>query len=324
MAAVGLLAAFMPAGAQAASDSVQAGPTAATCRSIALPVPVGTTESMVYGGDSTGRYLVGVGFHQDGSEGLLWVDGRLRPVDQRQLAPYFQVQFNAVNSRGVIVGDRMATNSSDTDAFVYRDGRFTRLRALIPGGATNAVAVDSRGDVVGSALGSTGWEPVEWLANRPGTVRVLPTPDGVGGFASGIGEDGTVVGYLAPWPPGGPYVWPAHGRAHALPVPAGSSGGQALAIRQNTVVGSVFDPATGSTVPAVWNLRTKSFRMLSELQGAALSVNRQGTLGLPFAIVHADGRMVPVDGLVNVVTDRGTAAGTTNAFTGHAVLWLGC
>lgn len=316
-AAVSLLAAFAPAAAQAA-------PAPAACTSIVLPVPAGTTESSVNGGDPSGRYLVGVGFHVGGADGLLWVDGQLTPVDQSPLAPYNQVQFNAVNRHGVIVGDRMTNFGSNTDAFIYRNGRFTLLPAPNPGDSTEALAINSRNDVVGLALGATGVQPVEWPAGRPGTVRVLPTPGNSGGFTSGVDENGTVVGYLAPWPPGTPYVWPANGAAHPLPVPADSMGGNTAAIRHGLVAGNVFDPTTGSTALAEWDLRTGQFMEWPNVQGAALSINRWGTIGVAGAIVHTDGRIVPVKGWVNVVTDRGTAAGTTSEFTGQAVMWTGC
>jgi uncharacterized membrane protein len=312
-AALGLLVAFAPATAHAA-------PASATCQSIALPTPEGTTYSTVYGGDPTGRYLVGSG----GGQGLLWVDGRLVPIDQSSLAPDILVQFNAVNRHGVFVGERMTDpNSFHTDAFVYHDGHFTMLPAPGAGDETHAVAINSRGDIVGSAFGATGWQAVEWPADRPGTVKVLTTPSGATGLANGIDEDGTVVGYLNPWPPGTPYVWPAHGPAHPLPVPAGSVGGNAVAIQNGFVAGNVFDPVSGSTDAAEWNLRTGTLTM-RPATGAVTSVNRWGTLGLAYSIMHADGRVVPVSGWVYTVSDRGTAAGTTNYWSGQAELWVGC
>lgn len=321
VATVGLLVPFAPT----AATTAHAMPAMATCRSALLPVPAGTTESSVNGGDPTGRYLVGVGFHVGGAEGLLWVDGQPTPVDQSPLSPYNQVQFNAVDNHGTIVGDRTTDNGFQTDAFIYRDGRFTILPAPNPGDSAEALAINSAGDVVGTAFGATGPQPVEWPAGRAGTVRVLPTPGDVGGFAAGVDQDGTVVGYLAPWPPGTPYVWPAHRAAYPLPVPTGSMGGNAVAIRLGLVAGNVFDPASGETVPAMWNLRSGQLTVRSDVQGAALSINRWGTIGVAGgALVHADGRVVPVVGWVNVVTDRGTAAGTTNFFTGQAVLWTGC
>jgi hypothetical protein len=312
LAVTGLFVSFAPVVAQAA-------PHHAMCRAIALPVPAGTTTSTVNGGAPTGRYLVGVG---DGT-GLVWRDGRVTSIDAAPLAPAIRVDFNDINSHGVVVGERMTdSNTFHTDAFVYRAGRFTLLRAPDPGDVTQAVAINSRGEIVGNAYFAAAWHPVVWREDRPGSVRVLPIPAG-GGYAGDIDDDGTVVGYLAPWPPGTLYVWPVHGAPHALPVPAGSIGGNAVSIRSGMVAGNVFDPVTGSTVATVWHLRTGIITK-SAVQGAALSVNRWGTLGSAGAIVHADGRVVPVVGWVFVVTDQGLAAGTNKLYIGQAVVWRGC
>jgi len=185
------------------SATAQAAPATATCRAVALPLPAGTSLSSVNGGAPTGHYLAGEAQYPGGGIGVLWRDGRLVPIDESPLAPDVGVDFNAVNSRGVVVGERMTDfNSFHTDAFVYRAGRFTWLPAPNLGEETHAVSINSRGDVVGNAFDGANWLPVEWPANRPGTVRVLPTPGGA--FVGGIDEDGTVVGYLTPWPPGIP------------------------------------------------------------------------------------------------------------------------
>lgn len=317
-------------GAASATSAVSATSSASgssTCRSVDLPVPTGTTESAVYGGDPSGRYLVGVGFRSGGSDGLRWVGGRLRPIDQRPLEPYLQVQFNAVNSNGEIVGYRMTNASSfHTDAFIYRDGRFTLLPAPSPGYATEALAINARGDVVGIATGSDGQIPVEWSIGRHGAVvRVLATPSGDAAIASGIDTNGAVVGYLISPTATIPYVWPAHGTPHSLPVPPGSTYGVAYAVSGGMAVGDVIDPTTGTSELAEWNLRTGRLKTWPNVEGQALSINHQGTIGVAGGeLVHRDGRIVPVTGWVYTVSDRGTAAGTTNFFTGRAVQWLGC
>ncbi len=299
----GLLVTLAPAAAQAK-------PASTACRTVAVPVPAGTTTSSINGGDPTGHYLVGVAYHVGGTTGLLWHDGRITQIDASVLTPYVQADFNDVNRHGVVVGERMTDyNSFHTDAFIYQSGRFTLLPAPHPGDETHAVAINSHGDVVGNAFTATGWHPVLWPANRPGTVRVLTAGNA---FATDIDENGTVVGYLEPYPDGTPYVWPVNGRPYALPVPPGGTGGVAVAIRLGMVAGNVLDPATGGSKPALWNLRTGDFTFLRDIQGSALSVNRWGTLGLTGMVVHSDGRVVPVGGWVNVITDHGLAAGSTN------------
>jgi uncharacterized membrane protein len=322
--AVGLLVPFTSAVAQAtpASDTV-------TYQMVPLPVPDGTTSSSVNGGDPTGRYLVGTA-HPGNFTGLVWRHGRMTEIDGSVLQPSVGVSFNDVNRHGVVTGERTTDNSTfHTDAFIYRAGQFTMLPALNPGDETRTVAINSRGDVVGDTFTATGWHPVVWPADQPGTVRVLTMPDGqpANAFASDIDEDGTVVGYLAPNPPGIPYVWPANGTPRPLPIPADSSGGGTTAIRLGMVAGGAFHPVGAGmsrSVPTLWNLRTGSRMMWTDLETGVLSVNRWGTLGLVGAVLHADGRLVPVapGAMVEVITDRGLAAGSTSWIGGQAVIWI--
>ena len=317
--ATGLLVPLAPAAAAAAP----------ACGMVALPAPAGAFSD-VTGGDLTGRYLVGRLNYPDRRVGALWHDGRLTEIDASSIQ-HVQIDYHDVNRRGVVVGERTIDNTSfHSDAFTYRDGTFTFLPAARPGDSTQAVGINSRGDVVGNSIGDTGggWVPVVWPADQPGTVRILPVPAGNtnGALARGIDEDGSVVGVVSPYPPGTPYVWPAKGKPHALPVPAGSQGGDATAIQGGVAAGNVYDPATSSTVPTLWNLRTGGFTMHTHVQAGALSVNRRGTIGGGAVIVHADGRVSPLDSgsLVYTVADTGVAAGTTDLFRGQAVRWFGC
>jgi hypothetical protein len=271
------------------------------------------------GGDPTGTYLVGSVSDGSGTAGALWRHGRFSEIDASSVTGV-QVDYHDVNRHGVVVGERMTDYSSfHTDAFTYRAGEFTFLPPLRAGDYTEALGINGRGDVVGNSAGA----PVVWPAG--GGVRALPGD----GRAMGIDEDGTVVGYLAPYPPGTPYVWPANGEPHALPVPDGSIGGDAVAIQRGMVAGNVYDPVTGSTVPTLWNLRTGSVTLHSDAPGGALSVNHRGTIGTVGAIVHRDGRVSAVGYLdrVSVVTASGTAAGTLTDSPfgpGQAVRWFGC
>ncbi|HEX6352690.1 hypothetical protein [Actinophytocola sp.] len=322
--AVALLAPLTAAAAQAD----QPPPPGVACQSIPLPVPAGTS-SEVTGGDPTGRYLVGHVREPNGSSrvGALWNNGQHTAIDASSI-PNAQMDYHDVNRHGVVVGERMTDHQTfHTDAFTYRDGKFTFLPALRPGDSTQALGINSRGDVVGNSSGD-GWTPVVWPANRPGTVRVLPMPSGHqgDGKAVGIDEDGSVVGYLSPYPPGAPYLWPAKGKPRPLSLPTGSIGGNAVAIQAGMVAGNVYDAPTYATVPTLWNARTGSLTLHKNVQAGALSVNRDGTIGVGGALVHADGRVSSVgDGaMVNTVDDRGVAAGATAQFNGQAVRWIGC
>jgi uncharacterized membrane protein len=299
----------------------------AACLAVDLPAPAGTV-SAVMGGDPTGRYLVGWVRYPDGLSpvGALWQRGRYTEIDASSV-PHVQMNYHDVNSHGVVVGERMTDYSSfHTDAFTYRGGKFTFLPPLRAGDSTQAVGINSRGDVVGNSFDGS-HVPVLWPADRPGTVRALPVPDEhpFGGRALGIDEDGSVVGYLTPYPPGTPYLWPADGRPRPLPMPGGGDG-IAVAIQGGMVAGEVVDPATGAGSVALWNLRTGRRTLFTDVRGGALSVNRDGTIGASGALLHADGRVVPLntEAQVYAVDDNGVAAGTTDWSNGHAVRWPHC
>lgn len=299
-----LLAGVVAAGLLAVPTMAQAAPG---CRAVALPAPTGTLTSVV-GGDPTGTYLVG---RVDGA-GALWHNGRFSEIDASSVGGV-QVDYHDVNRYGVVVGERMTDHSSfHTDAFTYRSGKYTFLPPLRTGDYTEALGINSRGDVVGNSAGA----PVVWPAR--GGVRALPGD----GRAMGIDEDGTVAGYLTPYPPSTPYVWPAKGTPHALPVPDASVGGTAAAIQGGMVVGN-------TTAPTLWDPRTGRFTVHENASGAALSVNRWGTIGTIGTIAHRDGRVSALGSLdrVSVVTDTGVAAGTVTDSPfgdGRAVRWFGC
>lgn len=316
-----LLAGVVAAGLLVAPAVAQAAPG---CRSVALPAPAGSLTS-VEGGDPTGTYLVGRVSDGSRTAGALWRHGRFSEIDASSVTGV-QVDYHDVNRYGVVVGERMTDYSSfHTDAFTYRGGKFTFLPPLRPGDSTEALGINSRGDVVGNSVGDgNGWRPVVWPADKPGTVRALPFPAGHpgDGRALGIDEDGSVVGYLAPYPPGTPYVWPAVGAPHALPVPDANVGGTAVAIQRGMVAGN-------TTAPTLWNLRSGSVTVQSNASGAALSVNRWGTIGTVGTIVHRNGRVSAVGAFdrVTVVADSGVAAGTVTGSPfgdGQAVRWFGC
>jgi uncharacterized membrane protein len=268
----------------------------------------------VEGGDPTGRFLVGEVVYpaESRSVGALWRNGRFSEIDASSV-PAVRVTYHDVNSRGVVVGERMTDFSSfHTDAFTWRAGKFTFLPPLNAGDDTEALGINSRGDVVGNSSGT----PVVWPAR--GGVRGLTGY----GRATGIDEDGTVVGYLRPYPSGTPYVWPARGKPYALPEPSDSPGGIAAAVQNGYVAGH-------TTAPTLWNLRTGRFAVYENTSGEALSVNRSGTIGTVGAIVHRNGRVSPVGELnrVTVLTDSGVGAGTAGAGPfgpGQAVRWFGC
>jgi hypothetical protein len=307
------------------------------CRMSPLPVPAGVRYSEVTGGDHTGRYLVGGGTAFDGTQprrvGLLWVNGKVTELNTGAMAPYVEVQITDVNSRGVLIGNRMTDFSTfHTDAWVYRNGRFALLPGLKPGDATKAVAINRRGDIVGTSedysVDPVVFHAVIWSADRPGSARELTVGGQSPAWATGIDidDDGTVLGLIGqrPTPEQRPFVWPAHGRGYPLIGPPGTGYPFGVAIHAGWVTGEVLG-GDGLSVVALWNLRSGTAQVISNALGAATAVNKKGTVATFNAIIYRNGQVRILEGYPTVLSDHGTAAGSDGLFgTGRAVIWTGC
>jgi hypothetical protein len=268
------------------------------CAGDRLPVPAGATESYVLDADPTGRYLVGVARTASRSWTLLWDNGRLTVLDP----PSAESDSVVVNSSGVVAG------SGYQVAWVYRNGRFTRL----PGPAVDVVDINEHGDILGTdrtrevnggaskrPTESTQEQPVIWPSDAPGTVRTLAGPDGAD--AAAIDDDGTVVGtrIADAWDSRG-LVWSPDGSLRELPVPAGFGPASAAhAVRDGWVLGWYQQAGQNSTVPARWSLRTGEIRPLDALPYTT-AVNRHGWVagfvrdgaGFETPAILVDGRVV--------------------------------
>ena len=240
-----------------------------------LPVPAGVQYSEVTGGDHTGRYLVGGGTVFDGAQpkrvGLLWVNGKVTEFNTDALAPYAEVKITDVNGRGVLIGNRITDFSTfHTDAWAYRNGGFALLPGLKPADATKAVAVNRRGDIVGTSedysVDPVVFHAVIWSADRPGSARELTVGGQSPAWATGIDidDDGTVLGLLGqrPTPEQRPFIWPARGPGYPLTGPAGTGYPFGVAIHDGWVTGEVVTD-DGLGVVALWNLRSGTARVIS-------------------------------------------------------------
>jgi hypothetical protein len=299
---------------------------------IALPVPDGVTRSAVTGGDLTGRYLSGEAVTDSSPyprfQPLLWVAGRLHVLPTQDLAPTVLVAVTDVNGHGVAIGARMVDYSSfHTDAWMYRNGRFTLLPGIRPTDDTQALAINSHGDVVGTSNDYTVSPVVNrgvvWPADHPGTVRVLTIPGEPTAETTGFGvdEDGTVIGYRNHPPDQIPYIWPPHAVAFPLTAPAGTGGLDAFAIRNGWVAGSAQHD--DHIVVVRWNLRGGPPQIVLGANTRPLAVDNKGTLAVPGALIHRNGRIVALNGYPTVLTDNGIAAGATDPNNGQAVIWTG-
>ena len=89
------------------------------------------------------------------------------------------VHPRGLNERGQVVGFRTAADDRFR-AFSWQDGRLTDLPGLVPGGASEAVAVNERGQVAGRADVTTGDDaprrihPVLWTRGRPAKLSDEP------------------------------------------------------------------------------------------------------------------------------------------------------
>jgi len=247
------------------APSAPAPPT--RCVGHRLPVPPGATESYVLDGDPSGRYLVGVARTPSRTWTLLWDNGRLTVLGP----PNADTNYVVVNSSGVVAG------SADQVAWVYRDGRFSKL----PGPGLDIVDINERGDILGTDRTKNGGRlddqrsPAVWPADAPGTVRTLAGPTGAD--AAAIDDDGTVVGIdnRGAWDSRA-LVWSPGGSVRELPVPAGyGPSTAALAVRDGWVLGWYQVLGQNRAIQAWWSLRTGETHTLGELPYAT-SLNRYG------------------------------------------------
>ena len=235
-------------------------PVPASCTAARLPVPAGTTESEVLGGEPSGRYLVGRAEAGDRKWALLWDRGRLTVLDP----PGEFGDRLVVNTAGVVAGRSHVDGRPFS--WVYEHGVYRTLDG--PGGRhVGVAAINSRGDVLGggpvvraatAAIPRTGPydQPVVWPAadRRP---RELPAP-GADATAYDIDDDGTVVGVLEYRGSTGrmgyrAVAWDPAGTIRELPVPRGAVPSGAIAVRAGQILGwyAPADDPNGERTPVL-------------------------------------------------------------------------
>ncbi|MEH0824844.1 MULTISPECIES: hypothetical protein [unclassified Micromonospora] len=269
-----------PAVAASPAGTVSAAPgSPVTCEASWLPRPIGGPVAVANGVDPTGRYIVGdIGTGREDGRVVLWTDGQagVLPAGARHAA--------AVNAGGVVVG----TNGDGT-GWVYRDGGL-RFLATPPGyHAVLVHAVNGRGDIAGTARGAgDSHQAVLWSADRPQEYRLVGQP---GSAATGITEDGTVVGVMGQLP----YRWTPQGTGAALAVPDGYPRASVESAHGEWAIGMVPGVRQGGAVqmlPVRWNLTT----------GAVSLLPFPGTTG-----IAGNGDLLVGDGAPLVVAPDGTS-----------------
>ncbi|MFC0505193.1 hypothetical protein [Micromonospora costi] len=288
-----------------AAPALAASPTATvstapgvTCDASWLPQPIGGPVAVANGVDPTGRYIVGdIGTGQEDGRVVLWTDGEasVLPASARHAA--------AVNAGGDVVG----TNGDGT-GWVYRDGRL-RFLATPPGyHAVLVHAVNGRGDIAGTASGAgDSRQAVVWSAGRPQEYRLVGRP---GSAATGITEDGTVVGAMGQLP----YRWTPQGTGAALAVPDGYPRASVDSAHGEWAIGMVPGARQGGSVqmlPVRWNLTTGAVSVLPFPSTSGIAGNGDLLVGdgAPL-VVAADGTSRRLPGRPDV---QATEAGTYTA-----------
>jgi uncharacterized membrane protein len=286
----------MPALAASPAGTVStASGSPVTCEASWLPLPIVGPVAVANGVDPTGRHIVGdIGAGQEDGRVVLWTGGQavVLPAGARHAA--------AVNAGGVVVGA-----SGDGVGWVYRDGTL-RFLAIPPGYRAVLVhAVNGRGDIVGTARGAgDSHHAVLWPADRPQEFRLVGQP---GSAATGITEDGTVVGSMGRLP----YRWTPQGVGAALAVPVGYPGASVGSAHGEWAIGMVPGVQQGGAVqmlPVRWNLTTGVVSLLPFPGATGIAGNGDLLVGDGAPLVVApDGTSRRLPGSPEV---RATEAGT--------------
>ncbi len=289
-----------------------------SCSVLQLRTPSGQgPKAVVTGADPTGRYIVGRSYPGGRPTTVIWVDR------QPQMAPMSgsDPELNDITSTGVAVGTSYLGDK--TAAWVYSGGKYTRLA----GAEAQARAINERLTIVGSVRN----KPVLWRSSgdQP-TNLALPGPQWTG-EATGIDEDGTIVGAVSPKQDGQRVgaLWRPDGTFEQLSVPDAHGGPAdeylANSIRGGWVVGwASFDRGQTRYIGApLWNVGAGTRKDRDDF---AVSVNAHGWFVGGRALVAGDEEVVlPVppgferqpDILTYTISDDGsTVAGQAMTLNG--------
>lgn len=322
------------------------GPTACTVRQLEMPAGQ-PPMSVVTGADPTGRYVVGRSYPTSESTPriLIWEKGEVTAVAMEGN----DQALRDINSTGVAVGYSFVGADNEEAAWVYRDGAMSRLA----GRHAEALGINENGVIVGSVNG----KPALWRTptSQP-TMLATPGPGWVG-QATGIDDDGTVVGRLASGEvtPEAAYVWRPDGALEKLPEPT-VEGKPATTYAANEIrdgwvsgwarrdEGTVSELSGASRKPGDgvmyigaprWNLRTGTMDTPDE-RGRIEGINRHGWMvgGSREPVLMIDGRTVQlptlghdtdsITSIVYTISDDGrTLAGQAQMADSDpaAVLW---
>ncbi|MGW0213845.1 hypothetical protein ACWDXH_05595 [Micromonospora chokoriensis] len=326
-AATALLATSLGMAVSGPASAAPGGAAARTCKISTLPYPTDTYRADANVIDPTGRYVAGTALRVgevDNQYLLLFWDGQqVTEVEVPGMADPVDV-----NADGVVIGNGSAPGTGIGQPWVYRDGRIEQLPVL-PSTGIFVSAINDAGDIVGygSDIVPGEFVALRWPAARPGTVEVLKAP--ANAQASGITDNGTIVGSAGPFGDWNSWVRRPNGRIDALTFP-GADWSTASAAAGRWAIGLVG--LDGNSAKVRWDLRNGSHITLDQEIPALTDVNAKGVVvggdrvgrGSTSRVLPGGGGGVGVG--ARSISDTGTIVGFRNVLADRLtpVRWTGC
>ncbi|WP_436522514.1 hypothetical protein [Actinoplanes sp. HUAS TT8] len=200
-----------------------------SCKVARLPTD-GVKKALVTSGDPSGRYAAGRLYSTNGrpSKLIVWRDGAILTT---AAMPGADADIRDMTRTGVGIANGYDAKDHQS-AYVYQNGRFTRLR----GNDAGAVAINEAGVIVGAVGASPETLAVRWASASAAPVK-LPLPAKARqSAASGLDEDGTIIGSVGPdLSRMAAYVWFPDGTGRYLPVPTLPDGRKATGFWPGTI-----------------------------------------------------------------------------------------
>jgi uncharacterized membrane protein len=267
-------AAALSSGAANAETTGDVG-TAATCTLATIALPTGTNSSEVRAMSPDGSALTYTAFTAatpNTTRAFVRIGGQTTEVN----LPGTNDRFFDVNNSGRAVG--VGSNTAGSLAYAWEDG----VQTLLSTGPALASGINESGVIVGST-GTPGATTAAYWPAGSTTPVALPVPAGaVYSGATGIGDDGTIIGYVNfgweyAWLTK-PYVWHPDGTYEELTGPTDIGEEESLiaeGVSGDTVVGYVGGLG-GTDVGLRWDLATGTYEETA--LPFVLDVNASGTI----------------------------------------------
>jgi hypothetical protein len=231
-----------------------------------LPLPVGHPEASGFltGTDGKGGYS-GNFYIDEGMQVITWRDGK--PSLRGTPAGYDWPSVDDQNSAGTVLVTATDTTTGGYGMFTLDDGGYRPVAPPIGYTSAGAVAINSRGDILGTAWkdDSTKFVTVLWPVLGVGPMVI---PDETGEYPVDLDDDGTILftsdGHASVW---------RNGQADKLAIPAGFDAISGSKIRNGAIVGY----ARGSAVAGIlWS--TPGDPKPLEASGSAQAINASGLI----------------------------------------------